>query len=105
MPAEVQLLSFVLVCSTGGKVSKPRLWNMQSLGPVLGYGHKGRKKGSARSCGVIRRQFASWRNSVLGRHLKSGLKELVSSSISMQFNLSIYISPLKELFKKPNKNP
>ena len=26
---------------------------------VLGYGHKGRKKRSARSCGVVGRQFAS----------------------------------------------
>jgi len=29
---EVQLLSFV--CSTGGKGSQPRLWNIQNLGPV-----------------------------------------------------------------------
>ena len=32
---EVQLLSFV--CSTGGKGSKPRLWNIQNLGPVPPY--------------------------------------------------------------------
>ena len=30
---EVQFLSFV--CSTGGKGSKPRLWNRQNLGAVL----------------------------------------------------------------------
>ena len=29
----VQFLSFV--CSTGGKGSKPRLWNLQNLGAVL----------------------------------------------------------------------
>ena len=29
---EVELLSFV--CSTGGKGYKPRLWNIQNLGPV-----------------------------------------------------------------------
>ena len=31
----IQLLSFV--CSTGRKGSKPRLWNIQNLGPVPPY--------------------------------------------------------------------
>ena len=39
---EVQLLSFV--CSTGGKGSKPRLWNVQNLGAVPPYNaEKGKK--------------------------------------------------------------
>ena len=35
---EVQLLSFV--CSTEGKGSKPRLWNIQNLGAVPPYGER-----------------------------------------------------------------
>ena len=34
-PTEVQLLSFV--CSTGGKGSEPRVWNIQNLGAVPPY--------------------------------------------------------------------
>ena len=47
---EVQLLSFV--CSTGRKGSKPRLWNIQNLGPVPPYAPLGKgKRKKGRWCG------------------------------------------------------
>ena len=62
---------------------------------------KGGKKDQQDHVGKLGDSLHQWKNSVLGRHLKSGLKELVSLSVSMQFKLSISITPLKELLKKP----
>jgi len=68
---------------------------------MLGYGHKGQEKKDRRDVGLLGDSLHQWKSSVLGRHLRSGLKELVSSSISMQLNLFIPISPLTELLKNP----
>ena len=51
---------------------------------------------------MVRDSLDHLENSVFGGHLKSGLEELVlvSSGISMRFNLFISINPLKEPFQK-----
>ena len=61
---------------------------------------KGGKKDRQDHVGQLGDSLHQWKNSVFGRHLKSGLKVLVSSNISMQFTLFISISPLKEPFKR-----
>ena len=48
------------------------------------YGRKGKKDEQEH---WLRNSLHGWENSELGGHLKSGLDELVSSSMSMQFNL------------------
>ena len=62
---------------------------------------KGGKRDRQDHVGQLRDSLHQWKNYVLGGYLKSRLKELVSSSISMQFNLCISISLLKGLSKKP----
>ena len=61
---------------------------------------KGGKKDQQDHVGKLGDSLHQWKNPVLGGHLKSALKELVSVSVSMQFKLSISITPLQELLKK-----